>query len=202
MRVAVIGAGVSGLSTARVLSERGHKVTIFERKSEVGGVWKISRRHAGLKLQSPKEFYEFSDFSMPPDYCKHPSAEQILKYIKSFAVKHNLLGMTRFGTAVIRISSQKNGVSRWEVLSQEFVSGKANKESFDHVVICSGIFGIPLKPEFPGTNFFIKSGGRIFHSSEFNNQLTSEAIDKDIVVLGFGKSALDIATTCIGKREA
>jgi NADH-quinone oxidoreductase subunit F len=37
-RVAVIGAGPSGLTTAHYLSLRGHKVTVFEKENEAGGM--------------------------------------------------------------------------------------------------------------------------------------------------------------------
>lgn len=37
LRVCVIGAGVSGLTTARELEKQGHHVTVLERASEVGG---------------------------------------------------------------------------------------------------------------------------------------------------------------------
>ena len=38
MKVAVLGAGVSGLSAARILKEKGVDVTIFEKEKTVGGL--------------------------------------------------------------------------------------------------------------------------------------------------------------------
>ena len=40
MRYAVLGAGVSGLTAARLLNDRGEDVTVFEKCSEVGGLAK------------------------------------------------------------------------------------------------------------------------------------------------------------------
>lgn len=39
-RIAVIGGGISGVSAAIALSRKGHKVTIFERESELGGSYR------------------------------------------------------------------------------------------------------------------------------------------------------------------
>lgn len=38
-RVAIIGGGIGGMETARVLTLRGHKVTLFEKSNELGGVF-------------------------------------------------------------------------------------------------------------------------------------------------------------------
>jgi len=38
-KVAVIGGGIGGMETARVLALRGHKVTIFEKSNRLGGVF-------------------------------------------------------------------------------------------------------------------------------------------------------------------
>ena len=38
-RVAVIGAGVSGLAAAKYLLDEGLEPVVFEQKSEIGGLW-------------------------------------------------------------------------------------------------------------------------------------------------------------------
>jgi cation diffusion facilitator CzcD-associated flavoprotein CzcO len=40
-RVAVIGAGVSGVTTAKHLKESGIEVVVFERSRQAGGNWSV-----------------------------------------------------------------------------------------------------------------------------------------------------------------
>ena len=63
--VCIIGAGVSGLVTAKVLQHDGFDVTIFEKESTIGGVWAPSCTYAGLGVQNPQEHYAFTDFPYP-----------------------------------------------------------------------------------------------------------------------------------------
>lgn len=42
-RVAIIGAGFSGLTTTKYLIDFGHQVQIFELSADIGGVWSASR---------------------------------------------------------------------------------------------------------------------------------------------------------------
>ncbi len=48
MRIAVIGAGVSGLSTAHFLMSKGHNVKVFEKENRPGGLIKCDRVEGGL----------------------------------------------------------------------------------------------------------------------------------------------------------
>ncbi|MFI3168918.1 MAG: FAD-dependent oxidoreductase [Faecalibacterium sp.] len=43
-KIAIIGAGIGGLETARVLTLRGHKVEIFEKSAEIGGAFIAASR--------------------------------------------------------------------------------------------------------------------------------------------------------------
>jgi cation diffusion facilitator CzcD-associated flavoprotein CzcO len=84
MRVAIIGAGVAGLATAKVLTQAGHDVEVFEKAPDVGGVWSQTRRYPGLTTQSPKAQYSLSDFPMPSDYPEWPTGEQVQAYLAAW----------------------------------------------------------------------------------------------------------------------
>ncbi|MCX7558482.1 NADPH-dependent 2,4-dienoyl-CoA reductase [Sulfitobacter sp. F26204] len=55
--IAVVGAGPAGLSSALALAERGHKVTVFDRASEIGGQLNLAKQVAGKE-----EFWGFVDW--------------------------------------------------------------------------------------------------------------------------------------------
>ena len=83
MHIAVIGAGFSGITTTKYLTEFGHTVTTFEMNAGVGGVWSPERRYPGVATQNTKDTYYLSDMPMPRDYPTWPSGQQVLLAIRT-----------------------------------------------------------------------------------------------------------------------
>jgi 2,4-dienoyl-CoA reductase (NADPH2) len=52
-RIAVVGAGPAGMAASTIAAERGHKVTLFDGSSEIGGQFNIAKQVPGKE-----EFYE------------------------------------------------------------------------------------------------------------------------------------------------
>ena len=82
-KVAILGAGVAGLATARSLLGEGFECTLFERNSLLGGVWSDGYINFGVQVQ--RELYEFPDWPIPentPDFASGPIIE---KYLSDFS---------------------------------------------------------------------------------------------------------------------
>ncbi|GAA0974566.1 NAD(P)/FAD-dependent oxidoreductase [Acrocarpospora macrocephala] len=181
MRVAIIGAGVAGLSTAKVLTQAGHDVVVFEQAPDVGGVWSRTRRYPGLTTQSPKAQYSLSDFPMPKDYPQWPTGEQVQAYLAAYAERFGLLPFLRLDT---QVTAAEPGDGGWTVTTRDAT------ETFDRLVAANGVFCEPAIPSYPGLAEFTAAGGRLCAGTEVHD--AEQARGKHVLVVGYGKSACDI----------
>lgn len=209
MRVAIIGAGFAGLATAKVLTQAGHEVRVFDKSPDVGGVWSRTRRYPGVTTQSPKAQYSLSDFPMPKSYPEWPSGAQVQAYLAAYAAEFGLESVLRLNTEVT--AARPVGDGRWTLATrdaggaesvaeldraldraEEFDTG----EEFDRLVVANGVFCEPLVPAYPGLEEFTAAGGRLRAATEFHD--VEEARDKHVLVVGYGKSACDVAAAISG----
>ncbi|MFT8884900.1 MAG: NAD(P)/FAD-dependent oxidoreductase, partial [Acetobacter papayae] len=123
-RVAIIGAGPSGLAAlrafgaARKAGEKVPELVCFEKQATLGGMWNYTWRtgldeygepvHASmyrfLWSNGPKEGLEFSDYSFEEHFGRpipsYPPREVLLDYIVGRIKRDNLEGDMRFSTSV------------------------------------------------------------------------------------------------------
>lgn len=188
MRIAIIGAGFSGIASAKNLRDFGHEVTVFEKCTDVGGVWSSKRRYPGLGLQNARQTYYLSDMPMPSDYPEWPKSEQIQRYLELYIAKHKLSPHILLDTEVISIDRPAYGHG-WSVATRG--SHENPSSLFDHVVVANGTFSQGAIPHYPGLDDFTKAGGKIAHTSDYS-QLGSLK-EKYVLVIGYGRSSCDIA---------
>ncbi len=183
--VAIVGAGVAGLTTAKTLLTQGLRCTLFERNSILGGVWADGYSNFGVQVQ--KELYEFPDWPLPagtPNFTPGPIFQRYLEdYTDHFGIRQHI----RFETAVDGLEPREGGGPGWTVVYGD--KGGAHREGFDLVVVCVGLYSnIPNMPEFPGRDDF---QGEVLHISGLKSR--EQLTGKRVAVLGFGKSATDAA---------
>ncbi|WMV31012.1 hypothetical protein MTR67_024397 [Solanum verrucosum] len=167
-RVAVIEAGPSGLVTARELQREGHRVVVFEKSNQLGGLWVYNPRvetdllsldpnreiiHSSLykSLNLPRQLMSFSDYSFDcaenGNRLNFPEHEEVLKFLNEFANDFAINELIRFNTEVVRVAPVDFGENRWIVESK---SEELSSEGvFDSVVICTGHYTVPRVANIP-----------------------------------------------------
>ena len=67
LRVAIIGAGMSGIAAAIKLAEQGYRnIVIFEKVARLGGTWR-DNTYPGLSCDVPSHLYAY-EFEPNPDW--------------------------------------------------------------------------------------------------------------------------------------
>ncbi|XP_067156772.1 dimethylaniline monooxygenase [N-oxide-forming] 4-like isoform X3 [Apteryx mantelli] len=122
-RVAVIGAGASGLASIKCCLDEGLEPTCFERNDDIGGLWCFADTvdcgrtsvYRSVIANTSKEMSCFSDFPCPENFPNFLPHHQLLEYFRMYARHFDLLQHIRFKVflsarsstwVVSRISSQ------------------------------------------------------------------------------------------------
>ena len=192
MRVAIIGAGSSGIAALKGLRDRGIDAIAFEASDRIGGNWVFGNRNGmsaayrQLFINTSRERMEYADFPMPKSLPDFPHHTQIAEYFDSYADHFGLREHVRFDTRVERAVREDDGT--WALtLGAE---GDSTVERFDALLVANGHHWDPRWPEpaFPGHDAF---AGRQMHAHAYrDNDIFA---DRDVVILGMGNSAMDIA---------
>ncbi|CAI0407750.1 unnamed protein product [Linum tenue] len=211
-RIAIIGAGISGLLACKYALSKGFHPTVFEAQNGVGGLW--NKTLSTTKLQTPRTIFRFSDLPWPDSVTvEFPSHDQVLGYLRAYAHHFGLSKHIKFNTKVLSINYK--GVSeegmeawslcggKWEVEVSTAGGSSARSEVYeaDFVVLCLGKYSdVPHIPEFPPGKGPEAFQGRVIHSMEYSDLEAEEAKElvkgKKVAVVGFQKQALETAMLC------
>ena len=214
VRVAVIGAGPSGLAQLRAFQSAKQKgadipeIVCFETQNDWGGLWNYTWRtgldqygepvhcsmYRYLWSNGPKEGLEFADYTFDEHFGKniasYPPRAVLWDYIKGRVEKAGVRGLIRFRNPVRRVEYDDSS-GKFRVVAQDIQNDRETDETFDYVVVASGHFSTPNVPEFPGFETF---NGRILHAHDFRD--AREFTGKEILIIGTSYSAEDIGSQC------
>ena len=213
-RVAVIGAGPSGLAQLRAFQSAASKgaaipeIVCFEKQDNWGGLWNYTWRtgldefgesvhgsmYRYLWSNGPKEGLEFADYSFDEHFgrpiASYPPRAVMFDYIEGRVKKAGVRDWIRFCTAVRHITYDEAS-ALFTVTVKDLVKNTTYSETFDYVVVASGHFSTPNVPSFPGFNTF---NGRVLHAHDFRD--AREFAGKDLLLIGTSYSAEDIGSQC------
>ena len=181
-KACVVGAGPAGLAMARTLKRLHVEFDVYERHSEVGGIWDQvnpgSPIYDRAHFISSKTKSHFLDFEMPAHYPDYPSHRQILAYLRAFARAYGLQQNIHFNTAVQRVEQTEAG---WKV---GLTTGET--KSYAWLIAASGANWHPRMPSFPGS-----FTGEVRHARTYRTP--DEFRGKRVLIVGAGNSGCDIA---------
>uniref|UniRef100_A0A8U7MYH9 Flavin-containing monooxygenase n=1 Tax=Corvus moneduloides TaxID=1196302 RepID=A0A8U7MYH9_CORMO len=176
MRVAVVGAGVSGLTATKCCLDEGLEPTCFEQSQDIEGLWRYTEHieagrpslYLSVISNSSKEMSAFSDFPFPEDFPVFLPNAQFLDYLQRYAEHFSLREHIKLGTTVVSIRKHADFATtgQWNVVTE--AGGKQTSHVFDAVMVCSGNFSEPSLPLhcFPGIERF---RGQYFHSRQYKH---------------------------------
>ncbi len=218
LKVAVIGAGASGLASAREFRDRGHEVLVFEQGQAPGGVWAYapeveddllglnprqrvySSLYEDLRTNLPSDLMAFKGFPFDASgggedsWPRFPHHTCVKTYLDRFARQFELLPLIQLGQRVVTLSVNKAGAERTRRWQLETEQGFAAE--FDAVAICSGHFSEPRVPSIPGLSAFT---GKLLHSHNYRRPHDFEG--EVVAVLGRGASGSDIVQALAGRAK-
>jgi len=187
----VIGAGVSGLAVAGTLHGRDLPVTVLERSTGIGGLWRHpdpaepGPAYPSLHLNTSAKLTGYDDFPMPADFPRYPRHDQVASYLRSYADHKGVTGLVELGAEVEALTREPEGT--WVVTTRHH-DGSRRRRRFGHVVVATGHHWSPRVPSIPGDETF---PGRRTHSFDYSGPAVHAG--RRVVVVGFGNSAADIS---------
>ena len=180
--VLVVGAGQAGLSIAARLTQLGVDSLIVDRNQRIGDNWR-NRYHA-LTLHNQVDVNHLPYMPFPPNWPTYIPKDKLAGWFEAYAESMELDVWT--GTEFAG-GTYDERARRWTVTLRR---GDGAKRAMQprHVVMATGVSGIPNVPDIPTLDAF---HGTVLHSSAYDDG--DRWKDHNALVIGTGNSGHDIA---------
>ena len=172
-RVAIIGAGPSGLAQLRAFQAAQAKgaadipeIVCFEKQDNWGGLWNYTWRtgvdqygepvhgsmYRYLWSNGPKEGLEFADYSFDEHFGREiasfPPREVLFDYIEGRVKKAGVRPYIRFANVIRHVAYQPSS-DTFLVTAEDLPNNQQYQQEFDYVIVSSGHFFYPQRTRVP-----------------------------------------------------
>lgn len=180
--VLVIGGGQSGLSIAARLKQLNVDTLIVDREQRIGDNWR--KRYHALTLHNQVQVNHLPYMLFPPNWPTYIPKDKLANWFEAYveAMELNFWTETEFEGG-----SYDEKAQRWTVTLQR-ADGTKRTMHPRHVVLATGVSGIPSVPEIAGLKDY---SGKVMHSSQYDDGENWKG--KRAIVIGTGNSGHDIA---------
>jgi cation diffusion facilitator CzcD-associated flavoprotein CzcO len=180
--VLVIGGGQSGLSIAARLKQLNVDTLIVDRERRIGDNWR--KRYHALTLHNQVQVNHLPYLHFPPNWPTYIPKDKLANWFEAYveSIELNFWTETEFEGG-----SYDEKEARWTV-TLRLADGSVRTMRPRHVVLATGVSGIPSVPEIDGLRNF---GGKVMHSSQYDDGENWKG--KRAIVIGTGNSGHDIA---------
>lgn len=179
--VVVVGAGPSGLAVARELKHRhGISALVVDKAAAPAVSWRT--RYDDFRLNTNGFLSHLPGQRIPLTAGRWPTKEDMVRYFDRYVRRQNIT--LALGCEVSRIDRAAGG---WRL---DTSSGEIRTSA---IVLATGRYRTPIVPPWPGLAHF---AGELVHSGDFRNAWPFRG--RDVLVVGAGNSAADIAVQLAG----
>ena len=191
--VVIVGAGISGISTAWHLQDRCPTKTyaILERRENIGGTWDLFK-YPGIRSDS--DMFTLG-FRFKPWTSAKAIADgaSIWNYINEAAAENGIDKHIRTGHRVTSVD-WSDADNRWTINIEH--AGERTQITASFLSVCSGYYNYDegYAPEFPGAADF---AGQIIHPQHWPEGL--DYAGKKIVVIGSGATAITLIPSLVNE---
>lgn len=179
-RVAIVGCGFSGIAMGVQLSHLGIEFDVYERRSELGGVWSVNT-YPDARVDTLSTTYEFSFVKNYPWAEYFARQADVREYLEFVAKKYGVFDRIRFNADVLEGDFDES-TGQWTLSLGDGSTVTANV-----VITGSGLFATPRELDCPGVGDF---KGEIVHSTAWRPDI--DIAGKNVAIIGNGSTGVQM----------
>jgi len=159
-RIAIIGAGASGITAIKCCLEEDLEPVCYERSNHIGGLWyytpdAVEGQGCVMKstiINTNKEIMSYSDFPAPADCPVFMHNTKVLQYLLSYGKHFGVEKYVHLNHEVLNVKQADDfdKTGKWLLRVTDNNTQKTTDEVFDGVLVGTGHHADKLIPKFEG----------------------------------------------------